>query len=167
MVGLTALVSIGVGAASAVTDGVIAVAVVVAAAAAAATACCVPLGTASADFAALVSVVSMGVAPSSPALGFSVSMGVSSSFLSSAASLVAAVRKHNTMLQILSKTLYTQTMYNPKEITFYKQHAQASRVCLLGGVNHAQHRMNKPLSIWQLLPRRSCTNHGPVRDVLA
>ena len=28
--------------------------------------------------------------------------------------------------------------YNPMEISFYKQHAWASRVYLLGGVNHAQ-----------------------------
>ena len=105
MVGLTALVSIGVGVAPTVADGVTSVADVVATTAAAA-ACCVPLGTASAELAALVSVVSMGVAPSSPALGLSVSIGVSSSFLSSVASLVAAVGTQSKMLQTLSKTLY-------------------------------------------------------------
>ena len=37
--------------------------------------------------------------------------------------------------------------YNPMEISFYKKQARAGHVCLLGGVNHAQRRMNKPLSI--------------------
>ena len=78
---------------------------------------------------------------------------------------------------LLTTWLYNQVVYNPKEISFYKQHAQAGRICLLGGVKHAQHRTKTPLSIddccqgdgvhRRLLPRRWCTNHGPVRDVLA
>ena len=33
------------------------------------------------------------------------------------------------------------------EIWSYKEHALARHVCLLGGVNYPQRRMNKPLSI--------------------
>ena len=39
-------------------------------------------------------------------------------------------------------TIHVCHYYNPMEISFYKQHAWAGRVCLLGGVNHAQCRTN-------------------------
>ena len=48
----------------------------------------------------------------------------------------------------------------PSRNSFFKQHARAGSVCLLGGVNHAQHRMSKPLGIGD------CCNHGPVGDVM-
>ena len=47
----------------------------------------------------------------------------------------------------ISWNFWSLSYYNLMEIPFYKQQAWAGRVCLLGGVNHAQHRTNKPLSI--------------------
>ena len=55
--------------------------------------------------------------------------------------------------------------YNLMEISLYKQHTQAGRVCLLWGVNHAQHRMNETLGIGSCF--QGDTNHGSACDVLA
>ena len=50
--------------------------------------------------------------------------------------------------------------------SFYVLFAWSSQVWLLGGVNHAQRRTNKPLGIGDCCLGDCCTNHGPVRDVL-
>ena len=52
------------------------------------------------------------------------------------------------------------------EISFYKQHTRADRICLLGGVNHTQRTYEQTTQHRRLLPRRCCTNHGSVHDVL-
>ena len=42
--------------------------------------------------------------------------------------------------------------YNLSRNSFYKQNARAGRVCLLGVINHAQRRMNKPLA-WAIVAK--------------
>ena len=54
------------------------------------------------------------------------------------------------------------TVITRAEIPFYKQHARAGRIRLLGGVNHAQHRTNKPLSIGDCCHGDIAPIHGPV-----
>ena len=52
-----------------------------------------------------------------------------------------------TQLEIFRENPNEMSHYNRSRNSFHKQHALAGRVCLLGGVNHAQQRMDKPLSI--------------------
>ena len=54
-------------------------------------------------------------------------------------------------------------LYNPKEIFFYKQPAKAGR---MSGSSHTT-QINEQATRSASLPRRWCTNHGPVHDVLA
>ena len=55
--------------------------------------------------------------------------------------------------------------YSLMKISFYKWYTQAGQVYLLGGVSHAQHRINKTLRI-QHYCQEVVPNQGPVRDVL-
>ena len=58
----------------------------------------------------------------------------------------------------------TQRYYTLMKIFFYEQHARASCICLLEGINHAKRRTNKPLSIGD---KEMLYQSWPVHDVLA
>ena len=57
--------------------------------------------------------------------------------------------------------------YNRMQSSFYKHHAQAGCIFLLGGVNHTQRRTNKPLSISYCCQGDVVPIMGAVRDALA
>ena len=75
----------------------------------------------------------------------------------------------NEVEQCVERLALAMCLY-PKEISVYKQHAQAGRVCLLGGVimHNAERTSHSASAIVakKMVYPGWCTNRGPMRDVL-